>query len=288
MTSKRLLAIGLAGLLLTSGCLGFGVDAGSSSGGDGASGSDGANDGDEDSGSDGDADAGGNDADAGSDADAGVALGADERVDDFEDVRTEAQMADLIDRSPYPVIRPGERYRFEGTSALYTDGESQQALAVEIDSAAGGEWPEANATVRLTRGASESTATEAEGALMFTPELSLLSTGRTWVWLYRFNVLQDLDFEPRVSELSVGDTWTYETPGDEDDAGFDFAVTERRTYAGQECVVVEVTAFGGAADERRLYQRSCLADDVGLPLYYAQYDDEGTAMVELELVEYER
>jgi hypothetical protein len=209
-----------------------------------------------------------------------------EPIDDFEERGTERQMADYIDRSPFPVFRPGEYFLYEGTNTI--SGEDAVPVTMEIRSHEGGEWLDADIDVTVTRGEETLSFLQEDGTfgrvLFGAPEFTFTQTGRSFVWLYRLNALESV--EPRLSELDVGDTWRYESPGEEDvPNGFTFEVTERRTYAGQECLVVVTTAFEG--EETRPFSTACHATDVAMPLYYAQYGDDGAAMVELELVEYE-
>jgi hypothetical protein len=215
--------------------------------------------------------------------------GAIESVDDFEDARTVAQMTDYIDRSPFPVFRPGETFRYEGTSTLYSETDAAVPVTMDIESHGGGEWLDADIDVRITRGESELAFLQEDntfGRVMFgAPEFTFTQSGRSYVWLYRLNSLDSL--EPRMSELSVGDSWRWESSSQEDvQTGFTFEVTERRSYAGQECVVVATDRFEG--EETYPFSVACHAVDIGMPLYYAQYQDDGVAMVELELVEYAR
>jgi hypothetical protein len=211
-------------------------------------------------------------------------------VDDFDDVQTEAQMADYIDRSPFPVFRPGEYFVYEGTNGFQSEDDTGVPVRMEIQSVEGGEWLDADLEVTLTRGEETGTYSSADGSIgriLLSPELALTQNGRGWIWLYRYNVVTNVD--PRISELSVGDTWRYESPdreSDEPPSGFTFEVTEQRQYAGQSCFVVDTYRFEG--EESTLFSNTCVATDVGMPLYYVVYQDDGEVLFEMELVEYRR
>lgn len=276
----RVLAVVLAAMMILSGCAGLGGDAvapdagsGSGSGGSGSSGGDGDSAGD-----------GGSGADTGDD---GVALGF-EPAENFEDIQNERQMTDYIDRNPFPVYRPGEFYRYEGVSTM-NEADELQSYDLTVESGDGGEWLEADLLVTVEReDGTVQNSDDTPGMVMFS-EFGLMQNGRSWIWLYRFNFVTDRT--PRISDLQLGDTWNYESPdsGGDDDAavsGFDFAVTESRSYAGVDCLLVEVVSYEG--DDRFLFSESCVAPDVGMPLYFAMYDNSGERTLEAELVEYSR
>ncbi len=63
-------------------------------------------------------------------------------------------------------------------------------------------------------------------------------------------------------------------------------MTERRQFAGQSCLVVRTNIFGG--EDSRLFSEACVAPDIGMPLYYIMYQDDGDLLMEMELVEYRR
>lgn len=281
--TRAILVLLVVGTVVASGCVGLGgggggaVEAGDGGGSGGGDGTDG---------SSGDGEAAGGDGAGGGDGDL---AGGFQPAEEFEDVQNERQMADYIDRSPFPVFRPGEYFRYEGTNSVSSETDDPLPVTLEIQSEGGGEWLEADVVVTLERGeetATFSQADESAGRLMFVPEFTFTQNGRSFIWLYRYNLVTNVD--PRISELSVGDDWVYESQsGDgEEPSGFTFEVTERRTYAGQECLVVVNEAFDG--EESRPFSETCVSPDVGMPLYFVQYQDDGTPMVELELVEYRR
>lgn len=273
----------VVGMVLLSGCTGFGGgdapaagDASSGSGGGSGSGS-GSGSGDDGS-SDGSSGAG--------DSDAGVS--GFQPADSFEDIRTERQMDDYVDRSPFPVYRPGEFLRFEGVNG-FSDTENPDPFVLTVESGEGGEWLEADVLVTVEKGG-EVVNSEDSPAILFNSEYALTQNGRAWIWLYRFNFVTER--EPRISDLSVGDTWQYDAPDDTGDDeeyvpnGFTFEVTEQRTYAGIDCHLVVIDAFEG--DESRKFSEACVSPDVGMPLYYIFYQDDGDVLLEAELVEYSR
>lgn len=279
MHKHPFLTVSIALLIVLSGCLGFGGAApegtGDGAGDGGASGGDSAGDGASGSSGD-DSSAGGGSADDSS-------ASGFERAERFEDIRNERQMADFIDRNPYPVYRPGEYLRYEGTSNLGSESGELQPASMTIQSGEGGEWLEADIEVTLVRGDETITMTEEDAEFFFTPEFAFTANGRSWIWIYRYNVMDNVN--PRLSELSVGDTWTFVTDSDEGTEVV-FTVNSADTYAGIDCVNV-VTEFVEPS-ERQTWSEACVAPDVGLPLHYVLYEGDGTVMYELELVEYRR
>jgi len=196
-------------------------------------------------------------------------------------------MADYIDRTPFPVLRPGERFVYEGRTGFGGgDARTLEPVEMTIQSGDGGEWLDADIEVTLTRGGNVTTVTDEDAAMMFTPELSSMTNGRTWIWLYRFNLVTDT--EPRISSLEVGDTWSYDTQSDENQppSGLDFEVSRTGSYAGVDCMNVVTETYTG--DDRWVLWETCVAPDVGLPVNFVLYDDEGNVMLELELTEYSR
>ena len=279
MTGRWLLVV-VALLVVTSGCVGLGGGDGPAatpSGGSGGSGGGG-------SGSSGGSGGSGSGGSGGGDS--GPVAGF-QPAEDFEDIRTAAQMDDYVDRSPFPVFRPGEYFVYEGSNGF---GDEPIPVRMEIQSVQGGEWLDADLEVTLTKDGEMNTYATADGSIgriMLSPELALTQNGRAWIWLYRYNLVTNVD--PRVSELSVGDTWRYDQQGQSEDeapSGFTFAVTERRTYAGQSCLVVVTDRFEG--EESRTFAESCVSPDIGMPLHYVMYQNDGAVLLEMELVEYRR
>ena len=276
-------------LVTISGCVGLGGGgdgpeanpaggSGSGSGGTGGSGSSGGG------GSSGSGSGGSGDVSDGSDDGPTAAF---EPAADFEEVQTAAQMDDYVDRSPFPVFRPGEFLVYEGTNGF---GDEPVPVGMEIRSVEGGEWLDADIEVTLTKDGETDTYSAADGSIgriIMSPELALTQNGRAWIWVYRYNLVTNVD--PRISELSVGDTWRYDQPDQsegEAPSGFTFEVTEQRQYAGESCLVVETTRFEG--EETRLFSEACVSPDVGMPLHYVMYQDDGAVLLEMELVEYRR
>lgn len=284
MTGRGLLVV-VALLVVTSGCIGLGGGGdgpaagpgGSSGGGSGGTGGSGG------SGSSGGGGSGGSGDVAGGD---GTSAGF-QPAEDFEDIRTDAQMDDYVDRSPFPVFRPGEYFVYEGSNGF---GDELVPVRMEIQSVQGGEWLDADLEVTLTKNGETNTYATADGSIgriVLSPELALTQNGRGWIWLYRYNLVTNVD--PRISELSVGDTWRYDQQGqpeDEEPSGFTFEVTEQRQFAGQSCLVVETHRFEG--EESRLFSETCVSPDIGMPLYYTMYQNDGELTMEMELVAYRR
>jgi hypothetical protein len=282
MTGRGLLVV-VALLVVTSGCVGLGgggdapaaTPSASGSGGSGGSGSSGSSGGSSGGGSDGGSDTGG-------DPVAGF-----QPAEDFEDISTDAQMDDYVDRSPFPVFRPGEYFVYEGTNGF---GDEPIPVRMEVQSVEGGEWLDADLDITLTKDGETNTYSAADGSIgriLMTPEVSLTQNGRAWIWLYRYNLVTNVD--PRISELSVGDAWRYDQQGqpeDEEPSGFTFEVTEQRQYADQSCLVVVTDIFEGEAS--RSFSETCVSPDIGMPLYYVMYQDDGEVLLEMELVEYRR
>jgi hypothetical protein len=286
MTGRGVLLV-VALLVVTSGCVGLG-------GGDGPAATPSAGG---SSGSSGSGDTGGTGGSGGGSSDAGGSGESDgsgdgdaagfQPVEDFEDIRTDAQMSDYVDRSPYPIFRPGEYFVYEGTNGF---GDEPVPVRMEIQSVGGGEWLDADLEITLTKGGETNTYSAADGSIgriLMTPEVALTQNGRAWIWLYRYNLVTNVD--PRISELSVGDTWRYDQqgqPADEEPSGFTFEVTEQRQFAGQTCLVVVTDIFEG--EESRTFSESCVSPDIGMPLYYVMYQDDDDVLLEMELVEYQR
>lgn len=90
-------------------------------------------------------------------------------------------------------------------------------------------------------------------------------------------------FSPTVGyyedrELAVGEQWSYSTP----QGSASFAVTGRETMAGVECFRSEMRV-----NESVVYE-GCFASDLGLAPYTAYYGEDGTPVLVVELVAYER
>jgi hypothetical protein len=278
-------------MMVLSGCVGFGgadtADASASETGDASAGG---------TGETGDASAGGTGdvADDGVPAATGGSAGDPSaiRVDSFDEAVTPAQLDDYIDRSGFVVLRPGEYFRFEGQTGRLSGFETLEPVTVEVQSGAGGEWLEANATVTVATAAETVTFTENEPAFLFNYELTSLANGRTFVFIFQQNEALErgqLGREIRISDLQVGQTWQYRDPQAAEDGqveGLDFAVTENRRYAGLECAVIEVDRVED--EERYRSSETCLSPETGYPLYMASYQNDGALMVELELSEYRR
>lgn len=191
MTGRWLLAV-TALLVMTSECVGLGVggdgpaatpSGGSSGSGSGSGGSDGSF--------------------GGSDDDGGPVAGF-QPAEDFDDIRTAAQMDDYVDWSPFPVFRPGEYFVYEGTNGF---GDAPDPVRTEIQGVQGGEWLDADLEVTLTKDGETNTYSACDGSIgriLMTPGVSLTQNGRAWIWFYRYNLVTNVD--PRISELSVGDT----------------------------------------------------------------------------------
>lgn len=283
MTGRGLLVV-VALLVVTSGCVGLGgagdgPEAGPTGGSGGGSGG---------SGGTGGSDGGSSDDDGASGSDGGDGPTAGfQPAEDFEDIRTDAQMDDYVDRSPFPVFRPGEYFVYEGSNGF---GDEPIPVRMEIQSVEGGEWLDADLDITLTKDGETNTYSASDGSIgriLMTPEVSLTQNGRAWIWLYRYNLVTNVD--PRISELSVGDTWRYDDPNEQEDEepnGFTFEVTEQRQFAGQSCLVVETHSFEG--EESRILMESCVSPDIGMPLHYVMYQDDGDVLIEMELVEYRR
>jgi hypothetical protein len=217
---------------------------------------------------------------------------AEIQIDSFDEAVTPAQLDDYIDRSGFVVLRPGEYFRFEGQTGRLSSFETLEPVTVTVQSGAGGEWLEANATVTVTTSEEVLTFTENEPAFLFNYELTSLANGRTFVFIFQQNEALErgqLGREIRISDLRVGQTWEYRDPQAAEDGrveGLDFAVTETRRYAGLECALIEVDRIED--EERYRSSEACLSPETGYPLYITSYQNDGDLMVELELAAYRR
>lgn len=79
-------------------------------------------------------------------------------------------------------------------------------------------------------------------------------------------------------ELAVGEEWSYSTPR----GSASFAVTGTETMAGVECYRSEMQVNGSVVYE------GCFAPDLGVAPYTAYHDEDGTRVLAVELVAYER
>jgi hypothetical protein len=77
-------------------------------------------------------------------------------------------------------------------------------------------------------------------------------------------------------ELAVGNGWSYQTG----EGSGSFEVTEKRTVGGLTCYATEMKVDG------TLRHEGCFSPDHGLAPYSAWYDEDGTLVTEMELVEY--
>jgi hypothetical protein len=78
-------------------------------------------------------------------------------------------------------------------------------------------------------------------------------------------------------DLAVGNEWSITT----EDGTAEFRVTGTGSYAGVQCYATEMTIDGTTQHE------ACLSPELGLAPYSAWYDEDGTLVMEIELVSYE-
>ena len=78
-------------------------------------------------------------------------------------------------------------------------------------------------------------------------------------------------------DLAVGNEWSLTT----EDGTAEFRVTGTGSYAGLQCYATEMKIDGTTQHE------ACLSPELGLAPYSAWYDEDGTLVMEIELVSYE-
>jgi hypothetical protein len=277
MGTTRIGVLGIVALLILAGCAGGG-------GGNGDGGAATATPTTEATGGDGDAttaDDAGDGGGAGAD-DGDGDTGADPEIDP--------------DDSPLPILDVGERYVYESTATV--DGETvTRTVTVTVDDADPDNPLNPTITVTVTEGGEElgsvtqnpmNAAREVFFATDSVALLDLMTARRLTVNSF---AAPDADGIEEVGDLAAaaGAEWSVQDQL--------FSLDRTRTVAGQECTVVRtdreepwdtrsVITDGYSYGEDVDRVETCLAAGIGLPLYHAQYGEDGV-LLEVELVSYE-